>query len=42
MQGYSIEGGASKARRLVKMEVKIADVWSEESVGLRLRKGEDR
>lgn len=33
VQGNSTEGGASKAGRLAKMEVKIADVWSEESVG---------
>lgn len=32
-QGNSTEGGASKAKRLGDMEVKIADVWSEESVG---------
>ncbi|UPX12110.1 uncharacterized protein EKO05_0002681 [Ascochyta rabiei] len=33
IQGNSMEGGASKASRLGKMEVKIADVWSEETVG---------
>ena len=33
MQGNSIEGGSSKAKRLGNIEVKIADVWSEESVG---------
>ncbi|KAF9690566.1 hypothetical protein EKO04_011507 [Ascochyta lentis] len=33
IQGNSMEGGATKARRLATMEVKIADVWSEESVG---------
>ncbi|KAJ4314096.1 hypothetical protein N0V94_006610 [Neodidymelliopsis sp. IMI 364377] len=33
VQGNSTEGGISKARRLGKMEVMVADVWSEESVG---------
>ncbi|KAJ4347502.1 hypothetical protein N0V95_005376 [Ascochyta clinopodiicola] len=33
IQGNSMEGGATKASRLGKMEVKIADVWSEETVG---------
>ena len=33
VQGNSTEGGASKAGRLGKMEVKIADVWCAESVG---------
>lgn len=33
IQGNSMEDGASKASRLGSMEVKIADVWSEESVG---------
>lgn len=33
VQGNSTEGGSSKASRLGKMEVKIADVWSDESVG---------
>lgn len=33
IQGNSTEGGASKTGRLRSMEVKVADVWSEESVG---------
>jgi hypothetical protein len=33
VQGNSTEGGATKAKRLGEMEVKIADVWSDESTG---------
>lgn len=33
VQGNSTEDGSTKTSRLRKMEIKIADVWSEESVG---------